>query len=68
MREEDAKDLLMRMLDAAITAADPARVLTRHLPEKPAGRCIVVGLASQPPPWPARWNWPGPMSICPAWW
>lgn len=43
MREEDAKDLLMQMLDAAIAAADPARVLARHLPERPAGRCIVVG-------------------------
>lgn len=43
MREEDAKDLLKRMLNAAIAAADPAVVLARHLPEKPAGRCIVVG-------------------------
>ncbi len=43
MREEDAKDLLERMLNAAIAAADPAAVLARHLPEKPAGRCIVVG-------------------------
>ncbi|MDP5308619.1 glycerate kinase type-2 family protein [Paracoccus spongiarum] len=43
MREEDAKDLLKRMLNAAIAAADPAAVLARHLPEKPAGRCIVVG-------------------------
>ena len=43
MREEDAKDLLRQMLDAAIAAADPARVLARHLPERPAGRCIVVG-------------------------
>lgn len=43
MREEDAQDLLRRMLNAAIVAADPAAVLARHLPEKPAGRCIVVG-------------------------
>ncbi|WBU53957.1 glycerate kinase [Paracoccus sp. SCSIO 75233] len=43
MREEDAKDLLTRMLNAGIAAADPAAVLARHLPEKPAGRCIVVG-------------------------
>lgn len=43
MREEDAKDLLKRMLNAAIAAADPAAVLARHLPEKPTGRCIVVG-------------------------
>lgn len=31
------------MFDAAVAAADPARVLARHLPEKPKGRCIVVG-------------------------
>nr|WP_232303409.1 glycerate kinase [Paracoccus sp. 228] len=31
------------MMDAAIAAADPATVLPRHLPEKPTGRCIVVG-------------------------
>ncbi|WP_299846939.1 glycerate kinase [uncultured Paracoccus sp.] len=31
------------MLNAAIAAADPAAVLARQLPEKPAGRCIVVG-------------------------
>lgn len=43
MTDEDAKDLLRRMLDAAIAAADPAAVLAGHLPEKPAGRCIVVG-------------------------
>lgn len=43
MTDEDAKDLLRRMMDAAIAAADPATVLTRHLPGKPAGRCVVVG-------------------------
>jgi hydroxypyruvate reductase len=31
------------MFDTAIAAADPATVLVRHLPEKPTGRCIVVG-------------------------
>lgn len=31
------------MLEAAISAADPATQLARHLPEKPRGRCIVVG-------------------------
>lgn len=39
----DPKALLRRMLDAAIAAADPAKVLARHLPKRPAGRCIVVG-------------------------
>lgn len=43
MRDEDARDLLLQMMNAAIAAADPATVLARHLPEKPEGRCIVVG-------------------------
>lgn len=43
MTDDDAQDLLRRMLDAAIDAADPARVLASCLPEKPRGRCIVVG-------------------------
>lgn len=43
MTDDDAKDLLRRMMDAAIAAADPATVLARHLPEKPTGRAVVVG-------------------------
>lgn len=35
--------LLRAMFDAAVAAADPARVLAAHLPEKPQGRCIVLG-------------------------
>jgi glycerate 2-kinase len=38
-----ARAVLRRMLDAAIGAADPRRVLAAHLPEKPRGRCVVVG-------------------------
>lgn len=43
MQEANAKDLLLRMLKAAIAAADPGVVLPPYLPEKPAGRCIVIG-------------------------
>lgn len=43
MSASDPQLLLRRMLDAAISAADPAMVLAQHLPEKPTGRCIVVG-------------------------
>ena len=35
--------LLRAMFDAAVAAADPGRVLAAHLPEKPQGRCIVLG-------------------------
>jgi hydroxypyruvate reductase len=43
MTDEDASTLLRRMFDAAIAAADPAKVLAGFLPEKSTGRCIVVG-------------------------
>jgi hydroxypyruvate reductase len=41
MAEETA--LLMGLFRAALRAADPRRVVPPALPEKPAGRCVVVG-------------------------
>jgi hydroxypyruvate reductase len=38
-----ARAALRTLFDAAITAADPRKVLAAHLPPKPRGRCIVVG-------------------------
>ncbi len=38
-----ARNTLRKMFDAAVAAADPRVVLARHLPEKPSGRCVVVG-------------------------
>ncbi|HET8996178.1 MAG TPA: glycerate kinase [Acetobacteraceae bacterium] len=38
-----ARAALRSLFDAAVAAADPRKVLARHLPPKPAGRCIVVG-------------------------
>ena len=38
-----ARAALRRMFDAAVAAADPRVMLARHLPTKPAGRCVVVG-------------------------
>jgi glycerate 2-kinase len=43
MTNDETQRLLRQMLDAAIEAANPATVLEHHLPEKPKGRCIVVG-------------------------
>ena len=43
MTFDDAQDLLRKSLSAAIAAADPATVLRDNLPEKPKGRCIVIG-------------------------
>jgi hydroxypyruvate reductase len=38
-----ARRALRAMFDAGVAAADPRRMLAAHLPEKPAGRCVVVG-------------------------
>jgi hydroxypyruvate reductase len=43
MDDARARSVLRSVFDAAVAAADPRVVLARHLPEKPAGRCIVVG-------------------------
>jgi hydroxypyruvate reductase len=36
--------VLRALFDAAVAAADPRKVLATHLPDKPTGRCIVVGM------------------------
>lgn len=41
--DRTARSLLRRLFDVAIASADPARVLSGHLPERPKGRCVVVG-------------------------
>jgi glycerate 2-kinase len=38
-----ARSALRTLLDSAVAAADPRKVLAAHLPPKPAGRCVVVG-------------------------
>jgi glycerate 2-kinase len=39
----DPRTLLRAMFEAAIAAAQPARCLPPHLPERPTGRTIVIG-------------------------
>jgi glycerate 2-kinase len=34
---------LRKLFDAAVASAQPAEVLKNHLPNKPQGRCVVVG-------------------------
>ncbi|XHE16428.1 glycerate kinase [Agrobacterium deltaense] len=41
--DHQAKDALNRIFMAAVASADPAKVLQRHLPSPPKGRCVVVG-------------------------
>ena len=38
-----ARAALCHVFDAAVKAADPLVMLAGHLPEKPRGRCVVVG-------------------------
>jgi len=38
-----ARSVLRALFDAAVAAADPRKVLAAHLPDKPKGRCVVVG-------------------------
>lgn len=43
MNEERQRHLLRNMLDAAIDAATPSRLIRSYLPPKPKGRTIVLG-------------------------
>ena len=38
-----ARSALRAVFAAAVAAADPLKMLASHLPEKPRGRCVVVG-------------------------
>ena len=38
-----ARTVLRRLFDTAVASADPRIAVTRHLPPKPKGRCVVVG-------------------------
>lgn len=57
-----ARPLLRGMFDAAIAAAQPALTLTRHLPDRPRGRTIVIGAgkasAAMARAFEAAWPWP----------
>ena len=39
----DDRTLLIQLFEAAVAAADPARALAPHLPDRPKGRTVVVG-------------------------
>jgi hydroxypyruvate reductase len=41
--DRTARAALRDVFKAAIAAADPRVVLARHLPDRPAGKCVVVG-------------------------
>lgn len=43
MTTVDPRSLFVALFDAAVAAADPARVMRRFLPPRPKGRTIVIG-------------------------
>jgi hydroxypyruvate reductase len=38
-----ARAVLRDIFDAAVASADPGAAVLRHLPDKPRGRCVVIG-------------------------
>jgi hydroxypyruvate reductase len=56
--------LLKQLYGAALAAADPMRVLPAHLPPKPAGRTVVVGVgkAAAAMAQALEAHWDGPLS------
>jgi hydroxypyruvate reductase len=61
MREP--RELLRAMFDAAIDAAQPARCLPPHLPDRPRGRTIVIGAGKASAAMAKAFEdaWPGPL-------
>src|ERR1019366_5979149 len=41
--DTSARTVLRQIFDAAVASADPGTAVLRHLPDKPSGRCVVVG-------------------------
>jgi hydroxypyruvate reductase len=60
----EPRQLLRRMFDAAIAAAQPALCVPPALPEAPKGRLVVIGAgkASAEMARAVEQNWPGPLS------
>jgi hydroxypyruvate reductase len=57
------RELLRSLFQAAVDAADPAKLVPRHLPPKPRGRTIVVGAgkASAAMAGALEQSWDGPL-------
>ena len=64
MIDRDPGALLRRLLDAALDAAAPAKVVPPHLPPPPKGRTIVVGAgkAAAAMARAVEDHWPGALS------
>ncbi len=62
-RPNEARQLLRRMFDAAVAAAQPDLCVPRYLPKPPPGRLIVIGAgkASAAMARAVEQHWPGPL-------
>jgi glycerate 2-kinase len=60
----EPRSLFRSLFAAAVEAADPARVMVRHLPQQPKGRTVVVGAgkASSEMARAFERSWRGPLS------
>ena len=61
---EAARDLLRRMFDAAVNAAQPSHCIPRHLPVAPKGRTRVIGAGKASAAMAKAFedSWPGPLT------
>ena len=58
------RQFLTGLFDAAVAAADPARALAAHLPDRPGGRTVVIGAGKGAAQLAATFErlWDGPLS------
>ena len=61
MSDQAQRDILRRLFDAAVSAADPANIVAPHLPDPPAGRTLVLaaGKAAASMARAVEQHWPG---------
>ena len=64
MSAQSQREILRRLFDAAVAAADPAKVLAPHLPHPPRGRTLVLaaGKAAASMARAVERHWPGDLS------
>ncbi len=68
MNNEQAAEILQDIFQHAVNSARAGPVTLANLPEKPRGRCVVIGAGKRPRQWRLPWMRPGRMWRCRAWW
>lgn len=64
MSDQPERDVLRRLFDAAVSAADPANIVAQHLPVPPRGRTLVLaaGKAAASMAHVVEQYWPGDLA------